>query len=232
MQINCTTGAPGTAQAVAFIAVSPSIMLGVAVDTTNRPYALIIDNLGFSVGRSGTFGPALPAGVPLTIQFAWDVENIVYADDRAGFQFNDQVAVWYPDVATWAPFVPTTLYVGTSLGGLALSNFTGVVGKVQVGDKVVFEIAPGAIIEEEEYLSGNAVMPGLSTVSGTMDLILGGFATINGDSGETADGTVLYAAGDTMAGDSGETADGTVLYAAGDTMAGDSSVSATATVVP
>jgi hypothetical protein len=230
MLINCTTGTAGSAQGIAFIAVSPTIMLGVALDTDNRPYGVILDILGNQAGKSGVFGPPILEGTPLTIQFAWDINNIVYADDRAGFQFNNQVEVWYPDVVTWTPFVPTSLYVGTSFGGLSLADFAGTVGMVQVSNEVTFDVLPGAIIEEEEYFNANATMPGESTASAVPFLVLGGDATLDGDSSQTADADMALAGASTMDGDSSVTALGGLFDQETLTLNGDSSQTAGATV--
>lgn len=230
MWINCITGAAGANQAVVFLAMSPTRMLGVALDTNNRPYALITDIYGFQVGKSGVFGPSIPANTPLMIQFAWDSEHTVYAGDSAGFQFNNQVAVWWPDVITWTPFVPSVVYVGTSLGGLALSDFTGVVDKVQIGDQVIFDLIPGALIEAEEYLSANANMLGNSSATAGMDLVLGGFSDMDGDSSIGADATMAYDASSTMDGDSSAGLGAIVAYDAGSSMDGDSSAGLGATV--
>jgi len=236
MRINCTAGPPGGNQAVAFLGVAttdgspPTRLLGVALDPNNVPYGIIVDNMGFSVGKSGVMGPPILEGTPIEIQFAWDADHLVYADDQAAFQFNNNVAVWYPDVASWDPFTPTVLYVGTTLSGLGLTEFTGTVGKVQVGGLVTFEVVPGAVVEEEEIHQGNANMPGESTVGADISLVLGGDTTMAGDSTVGADGSVVFDAISTMAGDSSTAMDIDIYDEESSTMAGASSVAAGATV--
>jgi hypothetical protein len=191
MQINCITGTAGASQAVAFIAVSPTLLLGVAVDATNRPYALLVDILGNLVGQSEAMGPALLAGTPLTIELAWDSQNVVRQGDHTAFQFNDQIADWgATNVPVWIPFVPTKLYVGTSLGGYGLSSFTGIIGKVQIGDTVTFVTVVGA--SEAEDLGDSADFYGESDFAADAGVVLDASVDSSGDSDFTSDANVAW----------------------------------------
>jgi len=163
MLINCTTGTGGASQAVAFIAFSPTLLLGVALDASNRPYGLLVDTSGNVVGQSEAAGPTLAAGVPLTIELAWDSQKAVRLGGYAALQFNGLIANWNPIVLAWVPFVPTTLYVGTSFGGYGFSTFTGTVGKVQVSDTVIFETSEWEV--EAQDLGDSAHLYGSSSIS-------------------------------------------------------------------
>jgi hypothetical protein len=201
MQINCITGTDGASQAVAFIAVSPTLLLGVAVDATNRPYALLVDILGNLVGQSEAMGPALPAGTPLTIELAWDSQNVVRQGDHAAFQFNDQIADWgATNVPVWIPFVPTKLYVGTSLGGYGLLSFTGIIGKVQIGDTVTFVTVVGA--SEAEDLGDNADLYGESDFAADAGVIWDASVDSSGVSDLASDANVTLAGEADYIGDS------------------------------
>lgn len=167
MVINCTTGAVGSARGVAFIALTPTLILGVALDSSNRPYALLVDAFGTTIGQSEAIA-AISAGTPLTIQLAWDAVNVVRDGVHAGFQYNEQVAAWTTAPGVWTPFVPTSLYVGTAFSGHALADFNGVINKVQVGDTVVFSPVVGAAVAED--LNGSAQFAGTSTFTASADV--------------------------------------------------------------
>jgi len=226
MQIDCSAGAQGVDQAVAFLRAG-SLYLGVAVDAINRPYALIYDQFGNLAGKSAIFTPPpVPEGQNLEITLAWDVENVVYFGRHAGFQYNDWVALWYTNVPPWTPFQPTSLMVGTTFGQLALADFAGTIDRVQVGNEVIWDIAPGASIEVAEQHQGQALMPGDSSWIAVPSLILGADSTMAGDSTASGTATVAYEGAATMAGDSSVTPGAGVTYQVDSTMAGDSSVAA------
>lgn len=189
MLVNATAGATGSARAVAFIAVSPTILLGVALDNSNRPYALLLDLYGTTVGQSEV-GAAVPVGEPLTVQLAWDAENLVYNGLHAGVQSNNQVLDWTTlPSAPWTPFIPTVLYVGTSLNGLGLGDFNGTISRVQVGDTVVFVPIPGAAVSED--LSASATLAGVSTLAAAATVAYEGGAAMVGDSTVVAEADVI-----------------------------------------
>jgi len=222
IQINCITGTGGAAQAIAFIAASSTLLLGVALDASNRPYALIVNNLGVAIAESEVFGPTLASGVPLTIQFAWDSNNVVHNGQHASFQFNDQIASWLAVVPTWDYFVPTSLYVGTSFGGAGLIPFTGVVGKVQVGDSVIFTPVVGAI--EAEDVGINLLSIGDSILTSSAEAAWAAGTSPLGGAGLSADSDVVWAAKVDSLADSDLISGVVAIWDAEITATGDSSV--------
>ena len=248
IRVDCTTGVAGSAQALAFLAVSPSILLGVVLDATNRPYAILIDVLGNLVDQSEPFGPALSSGVPLSLLLTWDSTNVVRDDLHAAFLVNnEQIADWVSSVPSWVPFVPAAVYVGTSLGGGGFANFLGTIGKVQIGNSVVF---PTGVFEiSEDFLDGFEFF-GVSSITLVDTVAWAGVAPLSGVSTWSANSDVEWAAvaswsgvatlpdisckislaGITLAGDATSTSAPTMLWAAASAPIGDASITPDATV--
>lgn len=191
IRVSLVTGtAGGSAQAVVMLALSPTVMLGVILNTNNQPYALLIDQFGTTVGASKPDPPTHAAGTPLEITLAWNSKGVVYNGFYAGVLANVDLPGWAtPPVAAWTPFVPSVVYVGTSLGGLGLADFTGTIRVVQVADSVLFAVPPG--INVEETFSGFALMAGTSSMSLSATVKYAGTTTIAGQSAMTADGTLV-----------------------------------------
>lgn len=226
--INCTTGTAGASQAIAFIALSPTLLLGVALDTSNRPYALLVDVLGTTVGQSVVLGPAIPAGIPLVLELVWDSKNVIWEGGHAAFQYNDQITAWSASVPTWDSFEPTSLYVGTSLGGHGLSSFTGVIGKVQVGNSVVFTTVVGAV--EAENLGDSADLAGTSILIAGAKVTYAETASCVGASSIVAPAGVVRPASASLPGDSDLTADAVATWDIASDLQGESSITADADV--
>ena len=164
MRVTLTTGAAGSAQAVAFIWFSPTVMLGLALDSSNRPYATLKNAFGTTVGLSAVSPIAVASGTPLDVTLAWNSQGVVFAGRQAGMLVNNTLVNWSTSpVAAWVDFPPSTILIGTSLAALGLSSFVGVIGSVQVGNQVVF--APPASAESVDNLSLSAGILGTSTVS-------------------------------------------------------------------
>jgi len=167
MHATLTTGPAGTAQAVAFLALSPTVMLGFALDTTNRPYVVLQDENGVTVGESNPLLDAVPEGTPLTLNFAWNAKGSVDGINYAGLMANGSVADWsVAPAAEWDAFIPSAIHVGTSLGALGLSSFTGTIGNVQVSNQVIFLPSGGSTTDGEGEEEG----PLASTMGGTSGL--------------------------------------------------------------
>jgi len=226
--INCTTGTAGASQAIAFIALSPTLSLGVALDASNRPYSLLVDVLGTTVGQSVVLGPAIPAGTPLVLELAWDSKNVIWEGGHAAFQYNDQITAWTANVPAWLSFIPTSLYVGTSLGGHGLSSFTGVIGKVQVGNSVVFTPVVGAM--EAENLGDSADLAGTSIFTAGAKVTYAETASLSGASSIVAPAGVVRPASASLSGASDLTADAIGTLAGVSTLVGASDLTADAVV--
>jgi hypothetical protein len=207
IRANFITGAAGTNQALAFIAVSTTVLLGIALDTLNRPYVILKNLSGTTIGQSNVVGGPVAAGVPLLVQFAWNSQGIVYAGLHAGVEMEGEVADWITSPnASWAFFVPTKLYVGTTLGGLGLGSFTGVIGNIQVSDQVIFSPLTSDVIEATTGIT--ASMAGASTMTATARVVYKGAATLAGSAAVAATARVVYDGSSTMAGSSSVAADG------------------------
>lgn len=162
MRVALTTGAAGTSQAVAFIALSSTVMLGLALDTSNRPYAILKDQYGTTVGLTKVVAGALPSGTPLELTLSWNSKGVVLGTRYGSLTVGSTVTDWVTSpVAAWDYFVPTRLYVGTTLGGLGLGDFVGKIGIVQVGNQVV---APTAGSETAEAIAEVAAFAGTSSM--------------------------------------------------------------------
>ena len=248
IRVDCTTGAAGSAQALAFLAVSPSILLGVALDATNRPYAILTDVLGNLIDQSEPFGPALASGVPLSLLLAWDSTDVVRDDLHAAFLVNnEQIADWVSSVPSWTPFVPVVVYIGTSLGGGGYVNFLGTIGKVQIGNSVVF---PAGVFEiSEDFLDGfdfigvssitsvgtvawaaGAPFSGAATWSANSDVAWKAVMSLSGAATLPDISCKISLAGITLAGDATSTSYPTVLWAAASAPIGDANITPDSTV--
>lgn len=166
LSVTLTTGTAGSAQAVALLALSPTAMLGIALDTSNRPYALLKDVFGTTVGQSKPLSTAIAAGVPLTITLSWNSQGVVFGGRFASFTVGGVVTDWtISPVAAWSWLTPSLLHIGTSLGALGLSNFTGTIGIVQLGSQVV---APPAGSDTAETVAETSTMAGSAAVSASI----------------------------------------------------------------
>ncbi len=107
---------------------TPTMYIAILLDTSNRPYCVVTNNLGVIVAQSATSGAAIPAGVPLNATLTWDslVPSVSFTVGEATSAFTTS-----PTTA-WASFPPNWLMVGDGFG----SNiaFTGTVGNAQVGN--------------------------------------------------------------------------------------------------
>jgi hypothetical protein len=188
LRVTLTTGASGSAQAVVFIVLSSTAMLGIALDSSNRPYAILKDRYGTTVGQSKVIGSALGAGIPLTLNLSWNSQGVVFGGRFASMVIGNEVADWTTSpVSAWDWLTPQSLYVGTSLGGLGLSDFTGTIGIVQLGTQPV---APPAGSDVAESIVEFAIIAGSASMGATAK--------------------VAYAASDTMAGSASFSANATV----------------------
>jgi hypothetical protein len=178
IKVTLTTGTAGTAQAVVFLALSSTVMLGVALDSSNRPYAILKDQYGTTVGLTKVVAGAVPSNTPLELTFSWNSKGVVFGSRYSSLTVGGVVTDWVTSpVSTWEYFVPTQLYVGTTLGGLGLADFVGKIGVVQVSDQVT---SPVSGSETAETIALSSAFAGAAAV--------------------TANAKVVYAATGTMAG--------------------------------
>jgi len=191
LQINLTTGAAGSARAVAFLWVSATVLLGVALDSSNRPYAILKNMYGATVGQSAVSPVAIGAGVPLEIILSWDSQGMVFAGRQAGMMINGSLVDWSTSpTAPWSFLVPSKVLIGTSLAALGLNDFVvGVIGSVQIGNQVVF--TPSANAPVAEGLAAGAALVGNSTVTPSARVTYAADATMSGSSSVGADANLV-----------------------------------------
>jgi len=145
LQAICTAGTAGAAQVVAFLVdniTTPTLFLGISLDTTNRPCAWILDAHGTTVAHFANSGSAVVSGTPMTINLAWNSAAAVQSTHFAELKVNGAIptGTWSTDATTaWTPFQPTALLVGDQGKSTfqSLGAFVGTVQKVQVTNTVV-----------------------------------------------------------------------------------------------
>jgi hypothetical protein len=143
LDVSLITGAPGSARAVAFLvnnAMTPTKYIGIALDASNRPFALLsVDGALTVYGQSTPSSAPLIAGTPLLCRLAFSSTGVIVGGFFAAFELggDDNLQDWavYPSTA-WSSFMPTHLLLGVgNLGGLA--DFNGKLNTVQGSDLVV-----------------------------------------------------------------------------------------------
>lgn len=138
MSVSLKVGAAGSIRAVAYLT-DGSNLLGINVDASNRPYAIIQDNAGTVVGESVVLGSALLTGTVANITVSWNSNKLVegasgyYAAVKVGGTVADSSAWATVPSATWISWVPTDLLLGYDDGISA--EFNGTVQKVQIGNR-------------------------------------------------------------------------------------------------
>lgn len=181
-----TTGVSGTAQGVVFIAVSPTVLLGIALDALNRPYAILTDVLGNIVGESLVSGSVVAAGTPMNVQLEWNSASAVSPPLFAEFEAGALIEDWATrPVSVWTPFKPTLLYVGTALGGQGLGDFVGKMGLVQVSNRATFTVLPSSQVADEDAVT----MAGSASMTATAHAQWSISTSMIGDSSVSANAT-------------------------------------------
>lgn len=131
LQADITTGTVGVASMHVVACVdqipTPTMYLGIFLDTSNRPFAVVTDDTGVIVAQSTPAGPVIPAGTPLTINLQWNA-----AAAYVNLMIGETTAAWTTYPATpWTPFTPAWMMVGD--GFSAYVAFTGRNRNVQLG---------------------------------------------------------------------------------------------------
>ncbi len=188
MEVSFTAGAAGSARALAFLAASPSLLLGIAIDSSNRPYAVLINNAGAVVGLS-LANDVLLAGTPAVAFLEWNSAGALASGRRGAFEVNESIDDWATNpVANWTPFAPSSLQIGMANTSLALLDFNGTIGKVQISNQISFLSIPGALTHDSH---GNAALAGSSSMGATATVVLDATSTMAGASAVSADGELL-----------------------------------------
>lgn len=166
LEVILKVGAAGTARTVALLADNSGNALGIALDASNAPYAILTDVLGNR--KLSTVGPVIPANQQTILQLAWDSQNPLSTGLYANFREQGTIEMdWVgnPNVP-WTAFVPTKIYLGVGLTAYTLSTFNGTLVSVQVSP---FPVVPtGIALSHEDAASTNLI--GTSTVSATLKL--------------------------------------------------------------
>jgi hypothetical protein len=197
------SGAAGSNRAVAFLVdrwPSPTRYLGIALDASNRPFAVMsVDGLGTVSGQSTPSGPALPAGQPIDVRLAFDSQEIIHNNWHAALMVEDtMVDIWVRNpTAAWAPVPFGYLLVGMApVGGMVALN--GSVLHTQVSEAVEI-VARDVLVPQEEDLmtlvEGNSNLTARAIASWAVRAPLAGasnliaLATAARAAGATVDGT-------------------------------------------
>jgi len=137
LRVTYKAGATGSTRAIAFLADGNSRLVGIAVDSNNRPYAVIRDIAGNVVAGSAPLGLVVPEGEVWTFTVTWDSQNLVVGSGGfyAAVKYNQEIlpgSGWTtPATSTWTAFVPTSLLLGYA--GFA-PDANGTILKVQASD--------------------------------------------------------------------------------------------------
>lgn len=147
-----TVGAPGAAQAVAFLVDRvpvPTRFLGIGVDATNRPVAYLQDVNGTSVGVFALGDAALIAGTKVHVVLSWNAAGTIDRLRYAAVRSNGDLewSNWTtPPTASWTPFTPAMLIVGSTEGASfqSLGSFNGTIQRIVVLTTLVSSTAAEA----------------------------------------------------------------------------------------
>jgi hypothetical protein len=140
-----TLGTAGTAQAVAFMESldsppnSPAV-IGIAVDTSNRPYAYLADLMGNIVAQTTPSGSALPAGQLTLVRLAWDSQNVISGGLLVSLRVNHVLVgagSWTGGATPWYSFYPVMLEMGVADSALSVGDFKGSLLKLTLSRNVV-----------------------------------------------------------------------------------------------
>ncbi len=167
MDVRCLTGVAGASpQALVFLCLSATVYLGLAHDTSNRPYLVLTDAAGTVIARTAPTGPARATGLPLHIQMAWDATAGIDGTRHAYMVVNDVPGLdrtWTTDPqADWTSFSPTELQAGaTTVSGY--DPFVGTLRLVTVTTLVpTLSISPYLV--EVDISFGTSRADGVATV--------------------------------------------------------------------
>lgn len=135
IQADFVTGTAAPAQAIATVIGNfpVTLFLGICIDSSNRPFFRITDFGGTLVAFSTPSGSAIPAGVPMSVRFAWDANAKIlagYALLKIGSTVIASSSYTLPS-SGWTPFNPTAVLAGVG-GYNSLNDFGGQIIKVQV----------------------------------------------------------------------------------------------------
>lgn len=185
IEASILAGTGGSTRAVAFLVdryPSPTKYIGILLDTNNLPFAkMSVDGLGTVIGQSLPSGTPLAAGSHINVRLAFNALAPISSGWTLSFQIDDVTqGVWVVDpVATWLPFRPAYLLVGTGV----VSDMNGTVQHVQVSDAV--EVAFRDVPPTAEELATGFIQAN-SLMAASMKVVLRGASAIVADSSVTA----------------------------------------------
>jgi hypothetical protein len=140
LEVFCLVGATGTARSLVFLVdnlSSPTKYIGVALDTSNRPYVLVsVDGAGGTYALSTPVGSTIPSGTRLDVRLVFNAFNPVDGAYYVAIQVAETIInLWVTEpLSTWEPFLPGALCAGSAVAGLAA--FNGTIQKVQANSSV------------------------------------------------------------------------------------------------
>lgn len=178
IEAQIVTGVQGSARTILVLSTSDPATtnsnIAVALDSLNRPYAMVYSALGTQIALSQVQARPQDSNVPMTIRLVWNTLSPVLGGDYIALEINNTLFLTWATglTAAWTPIVPSVAIVGDAISGLSLSGFNGTLKKVQVSNT-----------------------PVLSTQASTTSLVLGrSQATIVGTGSVTATAKAVHKA--------------------------------------
>lgn len=224
IEASFTVGATGSGRLLVFLVdqwPSPTKYIGIGLDSSNRPYALMsVDGVGTVYGQSSPTWPTIASSTSLRARLAYNLRDPLYETRTAVMQVNDETeGNWVPDpLVTAYGFVPGALVIGPA--GLSLSAFNGSVKWVQVSGEA--ETVVVSLPIEEAFL---ATLAASSSVFFQPGFVLSIDSGLTGESGLTSE--LLWELEPlSLDGESDAVSDLIAGYAADAPLAGDSSITA------
>lgn len=114
----------GTARTLCYLTddpASPTNVIAVRIDTSNRPLVTIVDQLGTTVGEVTPSYTAVTAGKLTHVRFTWDAVNPVDGTRHATLKVNEEAIPggdWSTDPTSgWDHFKPTHMVLARAFSG-------------------------------------------------------------------------------------------------------------------
>lgn len=153
LDVQVMAGAHNSNRALAYLVdrpAAPTAYLGISLDGSNRPYAVVLDASGSVVAWTAVAGPEVPPGASIHAKLSWDSRSPLYGGSYIYFEVNGQAPnVWVKEaMAPWTPFVPTNVFAGYGPD----PDFNGVLGFIQVSNTVTV-VPVGTPIPSLEHVS-------------------------------------------------------------------------------
>ncbi len=169
LEVQLTTGVLGSSHTVVALVdrpASPTTYISISLDASNRPYVVVKDAAGTTVGRTAVSGTSIPAGTRLHLVLVWDSQQPLDSDSHVYFEVNGSAPnVWYTEAhAPWVPFVPWGALLGYGPDG----EFNGTLDIAQVTDtaKAVPAGTTAPRVEQVSFVANSSVTAAMVVTRG------------------------------------------------------------------